>query len=94
MANRKLFTVVFEYAGGTYISQVSGNSPAAALPIWVSNIRNEELATWGISRGELNAITETDAPVPITGCLGVWCSTGSANRGLVLINIVATDPSS
>jgi hypothetical protein len=32
MKTEKLYTVVLDYLGGTYIAQVQASSPAAALP--------------------------------------------------------------
>jgi hypothetical protein len=91
MTASKLYTVVLEYKGGTYIAQVSASSPAAALPKWVSGITAEELAEWKITPDELTTITKSDDLVPITGCFGVWCVSGSTKDGLVLINVIATD---
>lgn len=94
MTKNKLYTVVLEFGGGTYIAQVSGDSPGAALPDWLSRLHDEDLARWGTTRSELTSIIESDPPSPIDGCLGVWCLTGSVKKGLVLINIIATDGSS
>ncbi|MBZ5597351.1 MAG: hypothetical protein LAO03_10050 [Acidobacteriia bacterium] len=94
MNKKKLYTVILEFGGGTYISQVSGESPAAALPNWMSQLQDQELAKWAITRNELISIIESDRPVPLGGCVGVWCLTGSVKNGLALINVVATDGSS
>ena len=93
MTDSKLYTVILEYNGGTYISQASGNSPAAALPKWISKLHDEEMAKWKITRGELTRVIRTDEPCPISGCVGVWCVTGSTKAGLVLIHLIATDES-
>ena len=91
MTKKRLYTVVLEFGGGTYIAQVSAESPVAALPDWISQLQDEELAKWGITRSELTSIIGSDHPVPIDGCVGVWCLTGSAKKGLVLINMIATE---
>jgi len=91
---KKLYTFVLEFGGGTYIAQVSAESPVAALPDWLFGLRDDELAKWGTTRSELNSVIESDHPVPVGGCLGVWCLTGSVKKGLVLINMIATDGSS
>jgi hypothetical protein len=93
MTADKLYTLLLEYQGGTYISQVSGASPAAALPKWVSEISAENLTEWRITRNDLAAITKSDGLVPIDGCYGVWCVSGSTKDGLVLINVISTDGS-
>jgi hypothetical protein len=93
MTNNRLYTVVLDYKGGTYIGQAPGDSTTAALSHWVSRIRDEELAEWGITRDELSKIARSDEAVPLNGCLNVWCLSGSTNDGLVLINVIATDQS-
>jgi hypothetical protein len=52
-----------------------------------------KLIRWGITREELAGIARSDQPVPLAGLLNVWCISGSTNRGLALINVVATDQS-
>jgi hypothetical protein len=86
-----VFTVILEYKGGTYISQVSGESPRSSLSVWVSTLRDRDLKEWGTTIAELKEIVESDQPVAVAGCRGVWCVSGSAMGGLALINIIATD---
>ncbi len=93
MTDNRLYTVVLDYKGGTYVGQASGHSATAALSEWASRIRDEELAEWGITRDELSKIVRSDEPVPLNGCLNAWCLSGSTNSGLALINVIATDQS-
>jgi len=93
MKSEGLYTVVLDYAGGTYIAQVQAASPAAALPKWVSKIKHGELAAWGIGRQDLAEIARSEKIVPIDGCRNVWCVSGSVRRNLALINVVATSAS-
>jgi hypothetical protein len=90
MNKRKLFTLILEHVGGTYISQVSAISPSAALLEWVAKVSSKELHVWKITRSELRTMAE-DEPISITGCPGVWCIAGSTRKGLALVNIVATE---
>jgi len=53
MKPKKLYTVILDYAGGTYIAQVQASSPAVALSTWVSKIKGGDLAEWGIRRKSL-----------------------------------------
>lgn len=91
MTKSMLYTVFLEYKGGTYIGQIAATSPAAALPRWFSGLQDNEVVKWGITREELAAVAKSDTPTPITGCRGVWCVSGSAGGGLVLIHLIATD---
>ena len=94
MTNSRLYTVVLDYRGGTYIGQASGDSVNAALSQWVSKLKHEELTEWGITRDELADIAGSDEPVLLKGCINVWCLSGSTNSGLALLNVIATDQSS
>jgi len=91
MSKGKLYTIILDYKGGTYIAQVRADSPVEALPRWLSRIKDNELADWGTTRGELTNIMRSEGVVPLDGCVNVWCISGSGRRGLVLINVIATD---
>lgn len=94
MTKTKLYTVILDYKGGTYIAQLSAASPLAVLPRWLSILKDADLAEWGSSRAELSKIIKSENVVPLDGCVNVWCISGSGKDGLVLINMVATDESS
>jgi hypothetical protein len=44
-----LYTFIFEFKGGTYISQFSGENEATALKKWVNHPRQEMLASIGFA---------------------------------------------
>ena len=90
MNQTKLYTVVLDYKGGTYIGQSPGTSPKSAVSHWLSGLSDAELSTWKISRDDLHEIVESDDAVPLTGCQNVWCLTGSTDENLILINVIAT----
>jgi hypothetical protein len=91
MTDIKLYTIILEYRGGTYISQVSADSPSAALLKWPSELEDGLLAELGITRNELSNILKSGQAVPINGCVSVWCISGSVKNDLALMNIIATD---
>jgi len=93
VANTKLYTVVLDYAGGTYVGQESAASASKAAFKWITSIPDEELMRWKITREELAGIVGSDQPVPLAGLLNVWCISGSTKKGRALINVVATDQS-
>jgi hypothetical protein len=92
MTYKRLYTVVLEYKGGTYIGQASADTPKAVLSDWASKTTNSHLKEWGVTHEELSKIA-SDNLVPIDGCLNVWCASGSTRGGLVLVNVIATDES-
>ena len=83
-----LFTIVCEYKGGTYISQVRAADHENAIIEWAALLRREqpiESASEQIAQAVDDTRTDT---VPITGLAGVWCWTGTVAHALALINII------
>jgi hypothetical protein len=83
--------MVLDFNGGTYISQISAESPKAALTEWVNIISKNGLEGCELSSAEMASLDE-EIPVPLDHCLNAWCVTGSAKTGLILLNIIATVP--
>lgn len=86
----KLFTVILEYRGGTYISQVQADDVSKVLSRWLDQISDEEFRQWMLSQLELDSSLRGSNPVPINGISNVWCQSALVDSHLVLINIVAT----
>jgi hypothetical protein len=84
-----VFTFVLEYKGGTYISQTSGRSLAGAVADWARTRTEGDLTTWGLVRGDLKELV-ADTPVLLDGCQNFWCLSASTDKGLILVNIIAT----
>jgi len=93
MTRNRLYTIVLDYKGGTYIGQAHSDSLSGALAQWLSRIGDQELAKWKITRDKLLDIFTSDEPIPLSGCTNVWCLSASTNGGLALINVIATDQS-
>ena len=91
MTRTKLYTVVLDYKGGTYVGQSPGASPKSAVLRWVSGLSEADLSAWKIARRDLHQTVKSDNAVPLTGCRNVWCLTGSMENKLILINIIATE---
>lgn len=84
----QLFTIMCEFDGGTYISQVHAPDEQQALIVWSEVLQRER--TMGddacliahdaaAGKGELTAVE---------GLSGVWCWSGIVENRLILINIV------
>src|SRR5437016_3265466 len=91
MTHNTLYTLILDYNGGTYISQVWGHSPIAAIEKWVDRVTDAELITWTLKRSDLEGLCQEN-PVLLNNCISVWCVTHSTRKGLALVNIVATQP--
>jgi hypothetical protein len=93
MTRGNFYTVILEYGGGTYITQVSGGSPSAALSKWEPGIPSQELAKGKMTLETLIAKARSSDLIPVDDCRGVWCTSFSTKVGLSLINVVVTDVS-
>ena len=89
---RKLFTMVLDYAGGTYLRQVKAASVEASLRAWAgSDVWNAipNVKKGARAMGE-EFLSDHDAPVPIDGATNVWCSSATVRGRLALVHVVET----
>jgi hypothetical protein len=92
-----LYTVVMDYRGGTYISQVDAGSVAGALKVWAAGLDTAAIAGLGPRRKiELiddirERLSSGQEPVLLDGLVNAWCVSALTSRGLALINIIATN---
>ena len=87
-----LYTIVFDWKGGTYVSQVRARSVDAAFTKWATNLDPGEVA--GMSRRvheRLRGEMDTSESVPLEGLKSVWCRTCMLSGELSLINAIQTD---
>jgi hypothetical protein len=89
-----LYTIIADYAGGTYTAQHRATSPRAALTKWV---RDSDSAKYVHGRNQAaqealqRDLTDPDTiPVPLTGLVRVWCASALVRGKLLLLNIVET----
>jgi hypothetical protein len=92
-----LFTIVMDYCGGTYVSQVEETSPIAALRVWATRL--EVIDIWNFDEGTkqelLTEVHDDDTlqPVPLRGLVNAWYTSFSLKPGSASVNIVGTLPS-
>ena len=85
-----LYTIILDYAGGTYVTQIEAKSENAALRVWVSKLKWEWVADC-ISEEVAAAFAGSgDEAVALDGLSEVWCASASAKQGLALAKIVKT----
>lgn len=92
-----LFTVILDYRGGTYVSQVEASGPRAALLAWAVALDPRDVKFLGEKRKQ-SLIRELEHdeydlydPVALAGMRNAWC-TFAPLPSLALVNIVATVP--
>lgn len=91
-----MYTVIWEYRGGTYIKQVLAQTAESALTAWSQALTSGEIP--GLGKKRLAKLTKEIAegsegfyaPVTLTGLTNAWCA-GMLYGGL--LNIIKTDTS-
>jgi hypothetical protein len=87
-----LYTLVLDYVGGTYVSQVSAGSPKEAIIKGAQNLNVSEV--WGLgSKGKQLLVEQMreDEPVALNGLANVWCGSALLRGKSVLITLIATE---
>lgn len=87
-----LFTLVFDYRGGTYVRQVEADDPKAATNEWL-RVGGHEQSSWlnAESTRTLRERLAEDAPCPVDGMRNVWCWTAVADDHLVVVHVILTE---
>jgi hypothetical protein len=89
-----LYTFIMEYAGGTYVSQVTASSPKSASVKWAQRLDVSQVSGLGQkSKESLIEEMKADVPLTLTGLSNSWCATALIRGEFVLINIVQTEGS-
>ncbi len=83
-----------DYCGGTYVAQVKEASPSRALRVWASQLNVRDIANFDEACKQTLIEDFQDEQIALlNGQVNVWCATALLPKGLVLVNIVATDSS-
>ncbi len=90
-ATPSTFTLIADFAGGTYISQRRASTPARAVASWARSFDFSIIPRVPIAAlPEFRTDITSDTPVPIAGIRGVWCATALLGRRGFLLHIVRT----
>lgn len=86
-----LYTIIVEFDGSTYISQITASTPSRALLRWT----RERHRTKGDGpprkvHSRVGIDLREQAPTTVEGCRNVWCFSSVAGKDLILIHIVST----
>jgi hypothetical protein len=84
-----LFTILLEFGGGTYVSQVQAASLKGAKDKYCLSLATQKFGT-GKTRRELAEKLKDDEPTALSDIRNVWCLSVSIGRKLALLNIVST----
>jgi hypothetical protein len=94
----KLYTIVFEFRGGTFISQFSALNEVDALNQWAGSPDDYMLAGVGFAGRKVSWISkvraqienEKDCLVRLKGLKSAWCTHVLIGRSGGLINVIMT----
>jgi hypothetical protein len=86
-----LFTILMEYKGGTYLTQIRAPSADAALEEWARGleVKNIEGMTGAIKRQFVEWLPEA-RPAAVAGLKSTWCSGFVASTSSALVHIFRT----
>lgn len=90
-----LFTFVLDYRGGTYLQQVEGPDPRAALVSWAATTSLD--VVFGLSeksRVPFQTALARSRPIAVKQVSNVWCASGIVRGHLALVHLVETVPPS
>lgn len=88
----RLFTIVCDFRGGTYVSQVRASDERDAVRAW-TELLIQERPIKGASSYLAKSVASNMAeypPVALNGLTSVWCFTGSCGGDFMLADIIET----
>ena len=80
----RFFTLILDYAGGTYVSQYEARDPAEAMRAWQS--ANLIDPNFGQIVGSMDA-----QPVKLEGLSRAWCTSGEQFANLTIVETTKGD---
>jgi len=86
----KTYTVLVEFAGGTYLSQFKASTPKQALARWTEASTRVTGVPKKLREVMKKQLGFGDEPVAIRGLKNVWCISEEHENKLALIHIIQT----
>lgn len=89
------YTIVCEFRGGTYVSQIGGDDILEAARAWTDYLAREQPipdCSQHLAKSVAAGLGDT-LPVPLDGLSGVWCISGSCEGDFMLANIIESTSS-
>jgi hypothetical protein len=91
MSCRK-YTIVCEFRGGTYVSQVFADDVLGAVEAWTGYLASERpipRVSTHLAKA-VGASIGDNPPIALEGLTGVWCFCSTCGGDLMLANVVET----
>jgi len=84
-----LYTVILDFKGGTYISQIEENNEELALHRWVRSV-DHTLSELDSEDRKVFTFDMDHALTPLLDLQNIWCATFLINDSVALVNIINT----
>jgi len=88
-----LYTIILEFKGGTYISQIRAISERAAVSQWAQSLDEKVSEVALADRQKLSVEFNAENPLALNGTVNAWCASALVNNDLALMNVIKTDDS-
>lgn len=92
--HRSLYTIILDFRGGTYVSQVEASDEVDATRRWASLLAGEKplgRSSPYLAKAVLRDQDNGDYPTPLDGLAGVWCVTALCGGDLAIANVVRSN---
>ena len=87
-----IYTLVLDYKGGTYISQIKARTHKEACLKWADQLDPKVIFGMGpTGKASLQKQIAGEEPVLLQGLKNVWCQWSSVHGKGALINIIQTE---
>jgi hypothetical protein len=88
-----LYTVICDFRGETYVSQVRAPDEAAAIEAWAERFRDEKPAPKGSKRLATYVLDKVKEhpPTPLEGLSGAWYFAAVAGKHMGYCRLVLTE---
>lgn len=88
-----LFTYLFEFSGGTYISQFRAKTIEESALMWVNKLKEEQEGIPNLGNktiAQIQSQIKEEQPTPLQNSVNIWCYSFNLPKGFGLLNIVKT----
>lgn len=92
MNKNKLYTLILEFNGGTYISQILGIDEIHASRVWAKTFEFKKIKSLSmIANSDIETQLDLEEVTAINNCKNVWMMGLNINGFYSLIHIIKTD---
>ena len=86
----RLFTLVLDYLGGTYIWQFRSDVLEEGIRQWAEGVSENDLSILKLLRNDVKGLSE-QPPVAVEGLKRIWCVSATSEQDeLMLAHVIET----